>query len=169
MPLDGNDKRNYDSYMKRGSRFSVALHILAHLAEAGEQPTTSEVLAAHCQTHPVVVRRSLAGLREAGIVASVKGHGGGWTMARSPDTVSLREVYAVLGERGDLLPTPEPSPDGCLIAASIDSALATVYAEAETLLLRRLDKITVADLAGDLRHRLTALARLHRNADMPTA
>ena len=70
--------------MRRNSRFSVALHILAHLAEAGEQPTTSEVLAAHCHTHPVVVRRSLAGLREAGIVASVKGHGGGWTMARPP-------------------------------------------------------------------------------------
>ena len=65
----------------------MALHILAHLAEAGEQPTTSEVLAAHCQTHPVVVRRSLAGLREAGIVASVKGHGGGWTLARPPATV----------------------------------------------------------------------------------
>lgn len=147
----------------------MALHILAHLAEAGEQPTTSEVLAAHCQTHPVVVRRSLAGLREAGIVASVKGHGGGWTMARAPDMVSLREVYAVLGERGDLLPAPEASPEGCLIAATIDRALGAVYAEAETLLLRRLEEITVADLAGDLRHRLNVLARTNQNADMPTA
>jgi DNA-binding IscR family transcriptional regulator len=90
-------------------------------------------------------------------------------MARSPDTVSLREVYAVLGERGDLLPALESSPDGCLIAATIDRALATVYAEAESLLLRRQDEITVADLAGDLRHRLMAPARSIQNADMPTA
>jgi DNA-binding IscR family transcriptional regulator len=38
----------------------VALHILAHLAEAGERPTTSETLAAHCRTNPVVIRRPLA-------------------------------------------------------------------------------------------------------------
>jgi Rrf2 family protein len=154
--------------MKRGGRFSVALHILAHLAEAGEQPTTSEVLAAHCQTHPVVVRRSLAGLREAGIVAAVKGHGGGWTLARPPATVSLREVYAVLGERGEFMPSPQPSPPGCLIEAAIGEALDGFYEEAKALLLRRLDEITVADLAGDLQHRLTARARAIEHTEMPT-
>jgi Rrf2 family protein len=146
----------------------VALHILAHLAEAGERPTTSEVLAAHCHTHPVVVRRSLAGLREAGIVASVKGHGGGWTMARPPATISLREVYAVLGERGELVPVLQTSPTGCLIAATIADALDGFYAEAEALLLRRLGEITVADLAGDLHHRLAARARATQPALLPT-
>src|SRR4028118_301426 len=109
--------------MKRGGRLSVALHILAHLAEAGGRPTTSEELAAHCQTNPVVIRRSLAGLREAGIVASVKGHGGGRTAARPPPPLSLREVYAGLGERGELVPDPRPSPHGCLIEAAIGDAL----------------------------------------------
>jgi DNA-binding IscR family transcriptional regulator len=126
------------------------------------------VLATHCHTHPVVVRRSLAGLREAGIVASVKGHGGGWTMARPPATISLREVYAVLGERGDLVPSPQPSPHGCLIEAAVGDALDGVYAEAEALLLRRLDEITIADLAGDLHHRLAARAKTRQHADMPT-
>ena len=152
--------------MKRGGRFSVALHILAHLAEAEEHPTTSEVLAAHCQTHPVVVRRSLAGLREAGIVASVKGHGGGWTLARPPATISLREVYAVLGERGELVPGPESSPDGCLIEAAIGDALDGFYAEAEALLLRRLDEITLADLASEFHHRLTTRAKVAQNTDV---
>ncbi|MDQ2652415.1 MAG: Rrf2 family transcriptional regulator, partial [Chloroflexota bacterium] len=158
---------NYRSYIMRGSRFSVALHILAHLAEAGEQPTTSEVLAAHCHTHPVVVRRSLAGLREAGIVASTKGHGGGWTMARPPATVSLREVYAVLGERGDLVPDAQPSSHGCLIEAAIGDALDGAYAAAEALLLRRLDEVTLADLVGDLQHRHTARNGEHRRTEMP--
>lgn len=154
--------------MKRDSRFSVALHLLAHLAEAGEQPTTSEELAAHCHTNPVVIRRSLAGLREAGIVTSVKGHGGGWTMARAPATVSLREIYAVLGERGDLLPVSQPSPDGCLIEAAIGDALDGVYAEVETLLLHRLDEITLADLADDFHRRLDAVARFKQDAAMTT-
>ena len=147
----------------------MALHILAHLAEAGERPTTSEALAAHCQTNPVVVRRSLAGLREAGIVASVKGHGGGWTMARPPATISLREVYAVLGERGELVPGPQPSPHGCLIEAAIGDALDGFYAEAEALLLRRLDEITLADLAAEFHRRLPGCSKVVRHTDVLTS
>ncbi|RIK42355.1 MAG: transcriptional regulator [Chloroflexi bacterium] len=144
--------------MKRDGRFSVALHILAHLAEAGERPTTSEALAAHLRTNPVVVRRSLAGLREAGIVTSTKGHGGGWLVARPPAEVSLREVYAVVGDRDDLLPVGDADPHGCLIAATVTGALSGVYAEAEALLVRRLGEITLADLAAGFQRRLDAAA-----------
>jgi Rrf2 family protein len=139
--------------MKRDGKFSIALHILAHLAEAGERPTVSEALAAHLRTNPVVVRRSLAGLREAGIVGSVKGHGGGWTLARPAATIALSEVYRALGERGDLLATAEPDPHGCVIAATVDRALDGFYAEAELLLLRRLSAISLADLAADFGRR----------------
>lgn len=142
--------------MKRDSKFSIALHILAHLAEAGTRPTTSEDLAAHLCTNPVVVRRSLAGLREAGIVASAKGHGGGWTVARPAAEITLGEVYATLGERGELVAAHEPEPHGCLIAATVEQALDGFYAEVEALLLRRLAAITLADLAADFHRRLAA-------------
>ncbi len=150
--------------MKRDGRFSIALHILAHLAETGTRPTTSEELAAHLRTNPVVVRRSLAGLREAGIVASAKGHGGGWTVARPVATISLGEVYAALGERGDLVAAREPEAHGCLIAATVDRALDGFYAEAEALLLRRLGALSLADLAADFHRRLAEHA-----ADWPPA
>src|SRR3546814_14210830 len=67
--------------MKRDSRLSGVLHVLLHMAEAGG-PLTSASLAKAMQTNPVVVRRILAGLREAGFVRSEKGHGGGWKIAR---------------------------------------------------------------------------------------
>ncbi len=139
--------------MKRDGKFSIALHILAHLVEAGARPTTSEELAAHLRTNPVVVRRSLVGLREAGIVASAKGHGGGWTVARPAAAISLGEVYAALGERGELVAVREPHAHGCLIAATVDRALDGFYAEAEALLLRRLGDISLADLAADFHSR----------------
>ncbi len=153
--------------MKRDSKLSIALHILAHLVEAGARPTVSEELAAHLCTNPVVIRRALAGLREAGIVASVKGHGGGWTVARPAVTISLREVYAALGERGDLVPLREPDPNDCLIAATVDSALDSFYAEAEALLLRRLDDISLADLAADVHRRFAALTAAPRHTAVP--
>ena len=35
------------------------------------------------RSNPAVFRRMMAGLRDAGYVASSKGHGGGWTLARA--------------------------------------------------------------------------------------
>ena len=67
--------------MKRDSRLSGVLHVLLHMAEH-RAPRTSEQLAKAMQTHPVVIRRILGGLRDAGFVHSEKGHGGGWTIAR---------------------------------------------------------------------------------------
>jgi Rrf2 family protein len=139
--------------MKRDSKLFAALHILAHLAAAPERPLTSEELAACLHTHPVVIRRALAGLRGAGIVTSTKGHGGGWTLARPPAAISLREVYVALGERGVLAPAREPGIPGCLVEATVAEALDGFYAEAETLLLRRLGAISLADLSAGVQRR----------------
>ena len=57
--------------MKQSSRLSDVLHVLLHLADA-DVPLTSETLAGAMSTNPVVLRRLLAGLREAGLVASAK-------------------------------------------------------------------------------------------------
>ena len=153
--------------MKRDGKFSIALHILVHLAEAGARPTISGELAAHLRTNPVVVRRSLAGLREAGIVASAKGHGGGWTLGRPATAISLGEVYAALGERGDLMAAPEPVAHGCRIAATVDRSLDGFYAEAEALLVRRLTAISLADLAADIGRHHAEWAAMERQSAVP--
>jgi Rrf2 family protein len=142
--------------MKRDSKLSVALHILTHLAAAGDRPIISDVMASHLRTNPVVIRRSLAGLRNAGIVASVKGHGGGWTLARPAASISLGEVYAAIGEPADLLPDVEPDPDGCRVVAVVRGALDEVYGEAIALFRRRLDAITLDDLTADVTRQLGA-------------
>ncbi|HEY8599753.1 MAG TPA: Rrf2 family transcriptional regulator [Thermomicrobiales bacterium] len=152
--------------MKRDGKLHLALHVLAHLAEAGDRPTTSEDLAAHLCTNAVVIRRSLAGLREAGLVTSVKGHGGGWTIARPAAAISLGAVYAALGARGELTPGRVPDLSGCLIERAIDEALDDFYAEMETLLVRRLDGISLADLAADFGRRRAEWAA---NAQTPAA
>ena len=67
--------------MKRDSRLSGVLHALLHMA-AQDRPMTSAELALCMSTNAAVVRRTMAGLREAGYVRSAKGHGGGWEIAR---------------------------------------------------------------------------------------
>src|SRR3546814_3708946 len=85
--------------MKRDSRLSGVLHVLLHMAEH-RAPMTSEQLAKAMPTHPVVIRRILGGLRDAGFVHSEKGHGGGWTIATELSAITMRDVYDALGRPG---------------------------------------------------------------------
>lgn len=145
--------------MKRDSRLSNILHALLHMAEHEQrhgQPMTSDMLAACLSTNPVVVRRTMAGLRHQGLVVSEKGHGGGWRLARPLDGVTLGQVHAALGEPGLLPETPPVEAEGCLIEAAVNEALSDTYAAARALLAARLDSITLADLAADFSRRLAA-------------
>lgn len=134
--------------MKRSSRLSAALHVLVHLAQAPEVRRTSEEMAGWWHTNPVVVRRTLGQLREAKLVVSVTGPGGGWTLARDPAEISLAQIYSALGEpvTGPVFEGDSPS---CLVAAAIDSLLADTKREIERRLMQRLEDISLADLVSN--------------------
>ena len=82
--------------MPNDTRLSRMLHVLIHMDHIGA-PVTSEVISRMLDTNPVVVRRTMAGLRAAGYLTSVKGHGGGWALARPLDEVTLRDIHDALG------------------------------------------------------------------------
>ena len=146
--------------MNRDGRLSSVLHALLHMA-AQDGPVTSESLAQCLGTNPVVVRRTMGFLREAGIVAAGRGRAGGWRIHADLGAVTLRHLHEALGEPalfavGNRHETPE-----CLIEQSVNAALEGTFAEAETLLLKRFSEITLADLATDFARRHVA-ARLNR-------
>lgn len=144
--------------MKRDDRLSNTLHALLHMADheaSHGAPMTSDALAACLGTHPVVVRRTMAGLREMGLVTSGRGHGGGWRLARDLKDVSLLKVAEALGET-TLLAAPKlvDHDHGCLVEAAVTEALAQAHAAANALLVARLAEVTLADLADDFRRRM---------------
>lgn len=134
----------------KSERLSAALHVLLHMAERPEKPMTSEEMAECARTNPVVIRRTFAGLREAGIVTSVKGHGGGWRLARPASAVSIAEIQRALGERVVTLTSMEARPT-CLLLQAVFHSLDEAMHEAEQVLDRRLSTITLADLASSTR------------------
>ena len=117
-------------------------------------PMTSDQLAVCLHTNPVVVRRTMAGLREAGLVTSERGHGGGWRLARPLSGITLREVHAALGEPALTPERPQVESPGCLVEAAVNRALEAAYAEARALIEARLTHITLADLAADFADRM---------------
>jgi Rrf2 family protein len=132
--------------VKRDSRLSVALHLLLHMDELGGA-LTSDALGPMTKSNPVVVRRTLAGLRDAGIVRSVKGHGGGWSLARELGAITIADVYDAL-ETSALfgIGTREEKPR-CLLEQAVNRAIGEALDEAEELVKKRLRSISLADLA----------------------
>jgi Rrf2 family protein len=147
--------------MKRDSRLSLALHILGHMGAQPDEVVQSETLAAFHATHPVVVRRTLGLLREAGIVASTRGHAGGWRLVKAPATISVADVYRALGENLDPAPGAGPdNPPSCAIERALHGAWDQAIAAAETALLDRLSKVSIADLSGSFS---VALSKQHQH------
>jgi len=134
--------------MRRDSRLSVALHALLHMADSGL--LTSEAMAEQMETNPVVIRRTMAGLRAAGIVRSEKGHGGGWSLARALDDVTLYDVYEALGEPTILAMGNRTESTGCLVEKAVNRALGDAFEAAEALLVKQLRGVTMASLAREV-------------------
>lgn len=138
--------------MKRDSRLSSVLHALLHMAEH-DGTMTSDQLADCLGTNPVVVRRTMGLLRDAGIVTSVRGHAGGWRIAIDLAAVTLRQLHEALGEPAVFAIGNRNDQPECLVEQSVNAALEDAFAEAEALLLRRLQDVTLAQLAADFKRR----------------
>jgi Rrf2 family protein len=146
--------------MRNDSRLSRMLHVLLHMARH-EGPVTSEAIARMLGTNAVVVRRTMAGLRDAGYVRSEKGHGGGWAIAADMATISLLDVHrAVGGPRLFAIGNEHPDAD-CAVERVVNAAVQDVLHEAEALLIARLGAVSLAELARgfDARCKLTGKGR----------
>jgi DNA-binding IscR family transcriptional regulator len=138
--------------MKHDSRLSSVLHALLHMAEH-DGPMTSEVLGQCLGTNPVVVRRTMGLLREAGLVTSDRGHAGGWRISADLSKVTLRQLHEALGEPAIFALGNRNERPQCLVEQSVNAALDGAFAEAEALLLARFSEITLATLADDFARR----------------
>ncbi|MEF7614450.1 Rrf2 family transcriptional regulator [Aquincola sp. MAHUQ-54] len=144
--------------MKRDSKLSSVLHVLLHMAHS-DRPLASEELAGFLQSHAVVVRRTLAGLRELGYVRSGKGHGGGWTLACDLQAVTLRDIYEAVGSPALFAIGHRAEHPQCLVEQAVNEALDDAMQQAERLLVDRLGQVTLADLSADFNRRAAAHPR----------
>lgn len=134
--------------MRNDTRLSRMLHTLIHMARH-EQPATSDTLAQMLSTNPVVVRRTMALLKEQGYVRSEKGHRGGWMLAKPLAEITLLDIHQALGSSSIFaigLATDHPE---CLVERAVNNALTEAFDAAQALLLTRLRSITLQQLADD--------------------
>jgi len=138
--------------MKRDSRLSAVLHALLHMAEHSG-PMTSEALGRCLGTNPVVVRRTMGLLREAGLVTAGRGHAGGWSITADLSAVTLRDLHQALGEPALFAVGHRSENPGCLVEQVVNAALDDAFDDAEALLMERFASVTLAQLAREFARR----------------
>ena len=81
--------------MRQDGRLARMIHVLVHMGLLGGRET-SERIAQMLNTNPVVVRRTMASLRQYGIVESEGGRGGGWSLTRPLAEITILDVQRAL-------------------------------------------------------------------------
>ncbi|WP_294199056.1 Rrf2 family transcriptional regulator [Chryseobacterium endophyticum] len=117
------------------TRFATAVHIMTLLAESPQDWLTSEWIAGSININPVMVRKELGMLREAGLIVSRQGKEGGTQLARNAKEISISEIYLavknteVLGKKNS---NPNPA---CPVGKEINDHLKALFSETDQLVL----------------------------------
>ncbi|SHL16595.1 transcriptional regulator, BadM/Rrf2 family [Chitinophaga jiangningensis] len=128
-------------------RFPISLHILTLLARAGGNLLSSDFIAGSINCNPVIVRKEISNLRNAGLVESKEGKNGGATLAKAAENIMLSDIYGAVRQSsllGNSRNTPNPD---CAVGRDINTHLENLYAEVEDVLVNKLHGITLADFS----------------------
>src|SRR4051794_3113178 len=136
--------------MSTSSRMTVATHALTWMAmvcpRRPDGIVISDQIAYSVNTNPVVIRRILGSLRDAGLVVSQRGRNAGWKLASAPESITLRDVYlAVEPEPLFALHAALPNQQ-CPVGRGIPPVLRGAYGDAEESMKAELATVTIADV-----------------------
>ncbi|AZB01546.1 Rrf2 family transcriptional regulator [Chryseobacterium joostei] len=118
------------------TRFATAVHIMTLLAKSPQEFLTSEWIAGSINVNPVIVRKEISVLREAGMIVSRQGKVGGTQLAKSADAITISEIYRavknteVLGKKNQ---NPNPA---CSVGKEINTHLNTLFEETDQLVIK---------------------------------
>jgi len=138
--------------MAATSQFSIAVHILTMLAKTCDERVKSEYLAKSVNTNPVVIRRLLCNLQEAGLVISQVGASGGTCLSRLPENIRLSEVYKVVSP-GDIFSLHSKTPNqDCPVGKNIEAILCRLQKEIDKTIEEKLAEYTLRDVIAMVEH-----------------
>jgi len=134
--------------MLSNTHFSMAVHVLSALAYNDGGVVGSEDLARTVGTNPSFLRGLIGQLKEAGLVETHLGTGGGTTLARSASKITLRDVYRATESQPALKTHACDRKSPCPVAQGMDQLLGNVNDRVQKVLESELKRMTVADLVA---------------------
>ena len=138
--------------MQISSRFTIAIHMLACMDVFKEEyKVTSDFLASSINVNPVIIRKILSQLKDAGLIEVKRGPGGA-VIAKPLDEITFFDVYQSVDciEENTLFHFHEnPSPD-CPVGRNIHNILDDKLVRIQEAMEQELKSITLADMNSGL-------------------
>ena len=149
--------------MRVSTRFSDSIHILAFIEiYKGKIPLTSENIASSIKTSPVVVRRLMGKLRNAGLISTVHGSADP-KLLREPSDISMYDVFLATEEDQHLFTIDKKTNPQCIVGGNIQQTLSEFYKRAETAAKAELARTTLSDVLDTiLVHQAEKEAQAHQ-------
>ena len=132
-------------------RFAFAVHVMAVLGLEKDHCCPSSQLAETVNTNPVVIRRILIELQEAGLISTLRGPHGGSVLRRKPERVTLREIRGAVEKNRVFGSHPNKPSRKCPVGKNINKVMERIADRAGRAIERELDKITLADVLREVR------------------
>lgn len=134
-------------------QFAIATHIMTTLGFHYGKAVTSASLAESVNTDPTFVRKSLSKLAKAGLVVTSRGKNGYCALSRSPDTISLGDIYAASDPAPAFALHRYPIEKTCPISSNIKGCMSVVQQETQQAVQASLSKISLASVVADIQRR----------------
>ena len=144
--------------MQISSRFTIATHMLIVLAlEGKKQKLTSDILAGSVGVNPVIIRKTLSQLKNAGMITVARGTGGA-EIAKDLKDISLLDVYSAvecLGKSGQLFSFHDNPNPNCPIGANIHGVLDQKLFDVQAAMENQLHQTSLAQVVADAQNKLS--------------
>lgn len=137
--------------MQISSRFTIALHIFTCVVYFQDQKITSDFLASSIQTNPVIIRKILTQLKNAGLINVARGTGG-ISLTKDASEITFLDVYQAIEpvEDGNLFRFHEsPNPE-CPVGRNIHALLDDKLMDIQKAMEAEMKKYTLSDLQMEM-------------------
>ena len=132
-------------------QFTVAAHIMGALGFLYGKEVRSATLAESVNADPTFVRKSLSKLSKAGLIITTRGKNGASTLTRSPERITLLDIYRASAAPPTFAIHAYPVEKRCPISCNIKGCMSSVLKKAQDSFENSLAGITLADIVGEIR------------------
>ena len=142
--------------MQISSRFTLAIHIFACVdIFKNDYKVTSDFISKSTNVNPVIIRKILLQLRNAGLIEVARGTGG-TTITRPLSEITFLDIYRAVecGEDNTLFHFHENPNEKCPVGRNIHNVLDDKLQRVQAAMERELRSITLEDVKKDLEHYL---------------
>ena len=142
--------------MQISSRFTVALHIFTCVDKfKDEYKITSDFLAGSINTNPVIIRKILTQLKNAGLITVARGTGG-IELTRPLKEITFYDIYEAIEpiENGELFNFHENPNPKCPVGRNIHTLLDDKLKTIQLAMENEMKKYSVADLHTEMQELL---------------